>query len=204
MAAKFDVNAVLASAAKANTGAAKSKSKAPDVECDRIESQIKRWIASKKAVADAEAEMVQAENEILPVAVELRKAELRKTGKYESSIKINRAIQVVFQNKYSKIDPTMIEAFKKAFGDDEADKLVVLKTIISLTEKALNDPSIMETLVKAVGPEKFAEYFKVDQTLVPTERLHEGLALDEDLDKKAQKLVDNGILKPYKPSVRAV
>jgi hypothetical protein len=199
--AKFDVNAVLKGAATSGSPK-KTKSKTPRIQVDRLAPSIAQWLAAKQKAKDAEAEMAQAEAEILPVATEKRKAECRSVGHFETSIVVNDQIQVTTQNKYSPIDPAQKPDIEKVFGD-ETDKLFKEKTEISLTERALNDPDILRKLIEAVGQERFGEYFAVKQVLAPTQVLHEGIVMDESVDKKAQKLVDAGVLRPYKPSLKS-
>jgi hypothetical protein len=200
---EVDVNALLADAATA-APATKSKSKAPRVEIKGLEPKIKQWIKAKTDMDNAEAEMKSAAVEIIAAADEAKKAECRKVGKYETSIVINGQVQVVTQNKYSKIDPSKKAEIEKVVGEEEYCKLFTTKTEVELTDAALADGEILKKLIGAVGPDKFKTYFKVSQTLVPTSVLHEGIVMDKELDVKTQKLKDAGILKPYTPAVKPV
>jgi len=201
MAKPIDVTALLASAA-ATKKPSKSKSKTPEVTLKDIDPNIASWLKAKQEKANAEAAMKQAEEVILPAALKARKDACRSLGAFESSIVINDAVLVSTQNKYSPIATDSKEALDKAFGED-VDKMFTLTTEISLTDRAVADPDALRKIIEAVGVEKFKDFLDVKQVLKPTEALHHGVVMDEKVEAKAQKLLDAGILKPYKASVKA-
>ena len=197
---ELDIDAVLSGAASGKPKG-KSKSKTPRVEIPSLVAEVKRWRAAKQATKDAEAEMAAAEEKIIPLAIEHRKKECRREGKFDSAVVVNGEIQVVSQNKYSKIDKGLLAELTKVFGAD-AEKMFAFKREVSLTQAALNDKEILKKLIAAVGAENFRTFFEVTEFYVPTDVLHEGIVLDESIDKKASRLVEAGVLKQSKPSIR--
>ena len=89
----------------------------------------------------------------------------------------------------------------EVFGD-QTETYFQEKTSITLTEAALSDETILQKLIAAVGQDKFPLYFDVKQHVAPTEALHQGRATNPELAEKAQKLMDDGVLKPYKAAVK--
>lgn len=199
--AKLDVGALLKQAASVKKPV-KSKSKTPEVQITSLDAEVQKWLKAKQDEENAKAAKGQAEEKILPAALDARKKSCREAGSFESSIVVNQAVLVSTQNKYSPIDLDKEEELKKAFGDDW-EKYFTQTTEIALTAKATSDPDTLRKIIEAVGVEKFKEFLDVSQVFKPTEALHHGITMDDKIDAKAQKLVDAGILKPYKASVKA-
>ncbi len=196
----LDVDQLLAQAAQAKKPA-KGKSKAPVAELKTLEKPIAQWLKAKQDKANAEAAMTDAEKDIIPAALGARKEACRAAGKFDSSIVVNGALQVSWQNKYSNIPLEEKPTLDKAFGDD-VDKYFTKTTEIKLTEKAVNDPETVRKIIEAVGIEKFKEVLEVKQVYKPTEAFHHGCVLDEAVDKKAAKLIDDRVVKPYKAALK--
>lgn len=200
--AGIDVNALLASAA-ASKPASKSKSKTPEITVSGIDKDVAAFLKAKQDSKNAEAAMKTAEEAIMPKALAARISELRALGRFESAVVLNKALLLVTQNKYSKVPVDAADVLEKAFGD-EMDKLVKKVTEISLSEKAVNDPEGLKRIIEAIGIDKFKDYLVVEQYFQPTEALHHGIVMDEKIEAKAKPLLEQKILKPTKPSLRAV
>lgn len=179
------------------------KSKTPHVTAPALQGAINDWIQADGDLKDAQARKETAELAILPQAENLRIDECRREGKFHSSIKLGgeKTVLVSTQNKYSKVDSANRETLEEAFGD-KTDEYFKAKMEIELTEEALKDEGILQKLIAAVGQENLAKYFKVEQFIMPTETLHEARATDPEIEAKAKTLMDAGILKPYKASVK--
>jgi len=197
----IDVNDLLAGLA-ANKPATKSKSKTPTITVPGIDKDVAAFLKAKQDSKNAAAAQATAEEEIMPKALAARIKELRALGRFESAVVLNEALLLVTQNKYSKVPTDAKDALEKAFGD-EMDKLVKKVTEISLSEKAVNDPDGLKRIIEAIGIDKFKDYLVVEQYYVPTEALHHGIVMDEKIEAKAKGLLEQGILKPTKPSLRA-
>lgn len=183
--------------------AKKDKNKTPHVTSPALQGAINDWIEADADVKDAQARKETAELAILPQAEVSRVEECRREGKFHSSIKLGgeRTVLVVVQNKYSKIDSANRAALEEAFGD-KTDDFFKSKMEIELTDAALSDETILQKLISAVGEANLQKYFKVEQFITPSETLHEARVSDPEIATKAKTLIDAGILKPYKASVK--
>lgn len=196
----INVNSILSKAAAKNE-AKPSKTKTPTVELPKHAAAIDSWLKAHSDKKDAEARMATAEVGFLSDVEVARLAECRRDGKYYSSVKVNDKITISTQNRYSPIDSKDHEMLEEVFGAKTGDYFKP-KTEISLTEAALNDETILQKLIIAVGEDKFATYFKVDQHIQPTETFHEARATNTEVGEKAQKLIESGVVRPYKNSVK--
>ena len=198
---KFDVNSVLAQAAK-KTPAKSAKKATPIADLPKHTKAVDAWRKAHADEKDAKARKQSAELEFLSDAEEARIEACRRDGKYHSSVKINGKVTVSVQNKYSPIPSENLAEIEKVMGD-ATETLFRDNTEISLTAKALADEEILKKLIAAVGQENFQDYFDVKQHVVPTEQFHEGRATNPDIGQKATQLIDEGLVKPYKAAVKA-
>jgi hypothetical protein len=195
-------NDALSIFSQAATKPAKSgKSKTPVIEIPALEVSIKEWLRADKAMSDAKAQKQLAEAVILPVAEEQRVRECRRDGEFHSSVKLNGQVLVSTQNQYTDIIVEDRANLEKVFGD-KTDTYFKPTMEITLTDAALSDEKILQKLIAAVGQENLATYFTIKQSIKPTEQLHEQRTLDPEVAAKAKQLMDQGILKPYKPAVK--
>lgn len=197
---KIDVNSILSKAAQ-KTDAKPSKSKTPVVELPNHKAAIDAWLKAHADEKDAKARMATAEQDFLGDAEDARVGECRRDGKFHTSVKLNGQVTVSVQNRYSPIDPKEYGELEKAFGN-KAEDFFKSKTEISLTDAALNDETLLQKLIAAVGEDKVATYFNVKQFVQPTELFHETRALNAEVGEKAKKLIDEGIIRPFKASVK--
>jgi hypothetical protein len=197
--------AVIAKAAQKG-GPKKSKSKTPQIALPKHEEAIKTWLEAHSDEKNAKARKADAELEFLPDAEVARLGECRRDGKYYSSVKVNNGadsvVTVSVQNRYKEIPTDSWSELEAVFGEDDTERHFASKTTIVLTDAALNDNAILAKLVAAVGEEQFQTYFDVKQFVAPTNAFHEARATDPEVGKKAQKLIDSGVLQPYKSAVK--
>lgn len=197
--AKISVNDLIKKAAKGPDP--KSKSKTPTVVLNGHDEALDDWMKANADMKDAESRKVAAEAKFLEDAEKARISECRRDGKYHSSVKINEKVLYGVQNRYSPIKNEDMGKLEEIFGD-KTENLFKEKTAITLTDAALKDEKILEKLIAAVGAENFQTYFEVEQHVAPTEAFHEGRATSPELGDKAQKVIDAGIVRPYKASCK--
>jgi hypothetical protein len=178
----------------------KSNSKTPivDIGC---ESDINNWIKAHDDKKDAEARIAECEALIIPKAEAARLSESMKCGKLVSSVKLNGKITFVTQQKYSDINTSNIDQLKNIFGE-QYDQMFKSKVHVEFTDKATNDETLIEKLINLVGYDKFSEYFKVTENIVPTTSFHELKSTDKMLNNKASIATNAGLIKQYKPSIK--
>lgn len=176
----------------------KSNSVAVTIDCDPT---IDAWIKAHDDKKDAESRLAEAEMKMLPLVEKARIDESMKNKEHVSSVKVNDKVTMVVQNRYSTINMEQQQKISEVFGND-MNKYFITKQNVQFTPKAIGDEELIKKLLDMVGHEKFAEYFDVTEELVPTAMLHESRSIDVTVASKATKLIDAGILKPYKPSFK--
>lgn len=197
-----DPSTALGMFAKTATKPAKgNKSKTPAVSVPTIENAVKEWRKADADMADAKSRKELAETLILPAAEDQRIKESRTDGDFHSSVKLNDQILISTQNRYSPIAVEDRGELEKVFGD-KTDAYFKPEMEITLTDAALKDENILKKLINAVGEANLNTYFEVKQHIAPTETLHEQRTLDPEVAEKAAKLMQAGILKPYKAAVK--
>jgi len=188
----------LKKAAKKKTS--KSKSKTPDVQRDDLNDALDKWLEASKMEKDAKALKAQAEAAMLDDIEDERIKACRADGEFHSAVKVNGKVTVSVQSRYSSIDPETEDEIKEIVGD-KYDEFFKEQTAVSLTPAALADEELLGKLMEAVG-EDFERYFKVSQSITPTRAFHEQRATSQDVGELYGKLQDEGLVKPYKPSVK--
>jgi hypothetical protein len=195
------VGSILKNVAAAQAGKPKKKSTIPEVEIPGIDMEVRAWMDAHKAEKDAIAKKAQAEAKIIPVAEDERiKASMAK-GENASSVRINGKILVSVQDRYKKIPADAADEIRKVVGSD-FDRLFRDKTTISLTDEAVASEEVLGKLMTAVGEENFGRWFKVEQTIEPTEAFHNGRSTDKKLNDAYKTLKDKGLVENYKAAVK--
>jgi len=161
---------------------------------------VGQWLDAHKDLKDAKARMAQAEAQIIPEAETKRLEECAK-GEFQSSVSIDGAIVVSTKNQYSPISTEFEEDLQETF-DDRYDEFFVKKSEVKVSPQALQDPEFIGKLVDTFGKEVFGEYFEVNQKIVPTDAFHNQRSTNDEVREKAQEVIDQGIVKPYKPALK--
>lgn len=198
-----DVDAIINAAAKSSS----TKKKKSDVPLTEVKGDVAKAVnkfsSLKHAVETAMAKLSQAEETIVPFARDFHAAEVKKKGALFSTVKLatkEHEIQVdVAKKQYSKINGECEEDLKERFGDDYND-FFEKKMSIKLTKKAMEDKEILAKLIKAVGKDKFSEYFDVGYDLVVKEKFHNDRFLSDD--KRIQEVISEKVVKPNKVAIR--
>lgn len=177
-----------------------SKSKSPSFHESSLDDEVDKWLKGKKMEKDGAAMRKQAENVIIPRAMEEKTKACRDTGEFHSSIDVNDKIKVKTSSAYSGVDSDEEEAIREVVGDD-FESWFKEETEVKFNDSLLKDEDAMEKIIDAIGEENFDKMFTVKQTLKPTKQFHEQRTMDADVEAKAKKLIDEGILRPFKPSV---
>lgn len=166
---------------------------------------LKSIIEQKKIEKNAETLRKQSENVIRPQADKLREAHCQSTNQFFSSIRIKCGevgpITYVNQHRYSVIGMDKEEELRGIFGEDYG-RCFRIHTSVKLTDKGLleaekdDENGLLSKLVTACGgEEKFAELFEVEQTIEPTDFLHEQKIMDQKILPLSKKASELGIVK---------
>lgn len=178
----------------------KSKSKTPDVMRDDLNEAIEKWLEAHKMEKDSKALKAQAEAAMLDDIEDERVKACRTDGEFHSAVKVNGKVTVSVQSRYSPIGTEVEEEIKEIAGE-KYDEFFKEQTSVALTAAALADETLLGRLMEAVG-EDFERYFEVKQAIVPTKAFHEQRATSPEVGEVFNKLRDEGLVKPYKASVK--
>lgn len=179
----------------------KGKSKTPEVQRDDLNEAVDKWIEASKMEKDAEALKAQAEAVILPEAEAERVKASMSDGEFHSSVKINGKITTSVQSRYSPVKSEDEDAIKGVVGA-KFDEFFKSKTDVALKPALLEDEAAMGKIVAAIGEENFGKFFDVKQTLVVSNAFHEQRSTSKDVKDMADKLIGEGLVKPYKAAVK--
>ncbi len=197
--AGFSLTDVLASATVVKKDA-KSKSKVPVLTVsDGIKAQAARIREIKEQLDSLETEYETVSAEVIQAVSPLREALCKQQG-YLSSVRVpdskGLSIGISWADKYCKISPENEDAIREIAGERFDDYFT---TELVVTVKDISEESLTE-IIKAVGPERFAQFFAVEKSLKPTSRFtqEQFTALS---DEERKQFLQSGV-KPFKPSIK--
>jgi|GEM_PF-1611569 len=195
----FNLADVLATAAEPK----KEKSAKSKVPVLTVSNEIKARAAKIREVK-AELDSLESMYETLSAEIvesvsPIRETLCRQQG-YQSSVRIpdtkGLSIGISWSDKYSRIGAENEKALREIAGDsfDEYFSRDMVITVKDISEESLKE------IVKAVGPERFAQFFSVEKTFKPNTRFtHEQFTAFTQ--EQRQKLMQAGV-KQNKPSIR--
>jgi len=201
----MDVDAIIAGAATDSSSKKKSTVPTLVITDPEVAKGITDYKKTKKDKATAEARLKMiGEDTLVPAAREFHAGSVG--DKVPTTVKLQTedgdAVDVdVAKNQYSKIPVSEEPNLKELFGD-RYESFFDKKLDIKLTAAAIKDKDILAKLIKAVGQENFAKFFKVEHTLVPTDSFHNARFTDQTVAKPVSKVIDEGVIKPYSPAIR--
>jgi|FLYL01.1.fsa_nt_gi hypothetical protein len=168
------------------------------VSVSGAEDAVNRWLAAYQAKREAEEAMRQAEAEFLSMADEARMTACRRDGRYRSTVEVNGKIRVTYNNTYAEIPMEDFEKAKAAFGD-MASSFFKEHMKVEIEEGAISD-EVVKKIIEIVG----AQNVHVKKFVKPTNAFHESRVVIPDVGKKADTLIQEGVIRPGKPTVKAV
>lgn len=197
-----------------------SKSDTPIVEIPNVpenKQALEKLIGAKKQKQQAESVMEQQEEILGPVCSEARKKNIMETQKFSNSVKVKLkgddtlpTVNYQTSSKYTVIPVTSQEKIQEAYGDlyekcfDVITKIEATPAGMKAIEETQADENgLLNKIVAACGGlEQFEKLFKVQQTLEPTEFLHQQGVMDSKIAKIHEKCIADQLYKPYKASFR--
>lgn len=163
----FDVNSIIAGAAKPKTNG--SKSKVPEVpvppETQELLTEVRKLQEEIKSLKNiCEMKEAQLIERVAPI-----REDLCLQG-YVSSIKMadteNRFSTLSWKDAYSKVDVGNSESLAQIVGSKYPE---FFTTALNITVKDTSEDALQE-LISLVGPEQFARFFEVERNIKPTPR----------------------------------
>jgi len=194
--------------AKKTKTSAKKKNATPETELtdENLCTKFDNWLEAKKQEKKAKADLKKNETDLIKHATDARLNECTRNGKYESSHKLTndgKSVTVKFPNRYSKIDCDAEEDLREIFEDDDYNQYFKEKTTATMTEAAINDDEFIETVMEAIGEDKFSRYFEITTHIEVAKIYHENRTTNASLAKKHEKAADEGLVSSTKPSLTA-
>lgn len=162
------------------------------------EDAVNRWLAAYHTKKEAEEAMRQAEAEFLPMADAARMAACNRDGCYRSTVEINGKIRVTYNNIYAEIPTGDFEKVKAAFGDMTS---AFFKEHVKVE---INDGTISDEAIKKIIEIVGVQNVCVRKFVKPTNTFHESRVVIPDVGEKADTLIQEGVVRPGKPTVKAV
>lgn len=188
----------------------KNKNNVPIIKITNKEAStlIKKLIKTQETKNVIEATIRDCQTNLIPIIKENHVKALSqgiataKTATIKLQCEDEKSISVdVAKCQYSKISADKESDLKEIFGEDYEECFNVVKSI-ELTKDALADEDILVKLIKAVGKENFAKYFKISNVIKPTNTFHEGRFQEGNIKDKAEQVINEGIVNPYKIAIR--
>jgi len=195
----FDLADILATATEPKKGKT-SKSKVPVLTVsNEIKTKATRIREVKEELDSLESMYETLSAEVIESVSPLREALCRQQG-YQSSVRIpdtkGLSIGVSWADKYSKISAENEKELRE-IAADKFDEYFTKDMVI--TVKDISEESLKE-IVKAVGPERFAQFFAVEKTFKPNTRFtHEQFTAFTH--EQRQRFLQAGV-KQNKPSIK--
>lgn len=164
----FDLDHVLAGAQAAPKDA-KGKSKVPVLSVSpELKAQAAKLREVKEELDSLESQYETLSAEMIEKVSPLRESLCRQG--YVSSVRVpdtkGMSIGISWADKYTKIPAENEAALRKVAGDRFSDFFV---PDLVVTVKDISPESLTE-IVKAIGPERFAQFFAVEKSFKPNSR----------------------------------
>lgn len=195
----------LVAAAAKKTPEKKSKSKTPIVEVTdkKVAAAIVSWKDAKEREKDANSERKLLEGVMIPYGMGERRDLIQAQKVHMTSIKLktdDATVTLKTSKVYSAISTDTEDDLREIFGDDDYDRLFTTHTKIAFKDEFATDTEVLSKVIQAIGAERFAEIFDVEQTIKATEVLIVERDMHEEIAEKHDEAVEQGLLKPNKPA----
>lgn len=195
----FNLDDVLAGATAPKVSKS-SKSNVPVLTVSKdLQAKAARIREVKNQLDSLESQYETLAAELVEGASPLRESLCVKQG-YASAVRLpdgkGLSIGISWSDKYSKISAENEKALRSIAGDkfDGFFKADMVVTVRDISEESLKE------IVKAVGPERFAQFFTVEKTFKPTTRFTQE-AFTVFTPEQRRKFMETGV-KQNKPSVK--
>lgn len=206
----MDIDDVLDSAKKGKKKSKKNKVPTLEIDDKHLSNAINEFRESKNNIKLANAKCKSiSECMIVPAAKDFHNKVSQEAGLVFKTVKIidkdGESVDVdVAKNQYKAVSEDDIDEIKDIVGEDQFGELFESSMHVSLTKEALADQEIVMKLIKAVGKDNFAKYFTVNKVFVPNDAFHEARFIGKPrLKNRINKTIEEGLVNPFSPSVRA-
>ena len=133
-----------------------------------------RWLALNAKVAETERELGLARDQLIEIIRPWHSAACAHRRQHESTVVVDSpagGVRVSFQHRYARI-PLDQEVHLQALVAAEYKRFFRRTCSLKVRKEIADDPAtldaIVEALGEALGADKFALVFEVDQSLIPT------------------------------------
>ena len=203
----MDIDSIMDGAAKNPKKSKKNTVPVMMVTDNKVKKAIVAFVRAKEQEKTAKANICKASEDIVPVAEKFHEAESISRGDVPASVKLQvkdgASVTVdVAKQQYSKIPIDQEEELRDLFGEDFDNYFEKVRTV-QLSAKAIKDVDIMTKLIKAVGKERFHEFFEVVSSFKPKPAFHVARFIGKEDKQKARSLINEGKVVPFNPAVKA-
>lgn len=185
-------------------GKSKSSKKKSDHPVLALKQQplIKEWLKAEQEEKKAKADKSRIGKSLVELA-EPRRIDLsRSSGKNQTSVILDGVLRMTVKNQYSKIKVEDYEDLKETFGD-RVSEFFTRHQEVKVKDNVMKDPKALKKLMDLIGAKNFNEYFEVsDHYLKPTAVFDDLYNTSEDIYKKSQSLVQEGVISRYSPTLK--
>lgn len=176
------------------------KKHAPVVDEPALLPLIDQYDALTSQIDAAESLRQTVKAQILAHGRDLRLAKCRELGSVEATINLCGRRNMVQKCQYSKIDHKNLPLLRETFAADQFLRFFANRIELTVKPEATTDATI-KRLIELLGVDSFKGTFDVKRWVEPTEQFHAAYTLDAEIQKVAQPLIDNQVIKPYAPAL---
>lgn len=187
------------------------KSKIPIIEAnDEMREKAQKVLDLKRQIDSLDTLLAEASKDLTDLTFPIRQDFCKK--EFLNSVKVpttdNHAVVIVWSGNYTKLK-TEAEEYLLGILGDKYQEYFKSKFLISATDKS--DAELYELFGwlapdggeseegLAIGQERFAKFFTVEEVIKPTERfIRDHVLMDESLREQ----LENAGVRQYKPSIK--
>ncbi len=180
---------------------AKAKKEKHEFTDPKLEKYVEQWVDAKSRKDQAEQDIAEAEAEILPRSEEERIKASQAEGANQSTVVVNGKLAISQNKRFRNITAEALAELQKTFGSD-SDRFFRTRTEVKVKESILENEELAAQLTAAIGEENLAKFFDVTETVVASEAFHVERSTNPECSKKAKTCIDQGLITPYKATVK--
>ncbi len=124
----------------------------------------------------------------------------RHAGRAAPSVVVNGKLTYTQKNQFAVVPQGALPRIRRAFKG-ETERYFQERISVELSPAAVNEETLRELLEK-LGEERFRALFNVTSEVVVTDAFYDDWTLKPSVEEKARGLIDEGLIRPYKPTLR--
>lgn len=179
----------------------KKKSDKIELNDEQFDSAIEQWVKAAAAEKSAKTDKAEAESEFLTTVEDKRIDASTAAGQNLTTVLLNGKLSISKSKRYSKVEPEHLPALQEIFGEKDAERYFRTKLNVAVKPAVLDNEEKAAKLIELIGPH-IEEFFDVVETLEVMEVFHNERSTNPDVAEKAQKALDERLVKNAKAAVK--